>query len=110
VIVTASVHRLRAIVVLGRQRQKSSYNRYSPYNTPPTPRGRSDNSNNIDSTENGLYPSKQQFGRMKYINTPIDEKLLFGERGRSEDSPEDFDILPMESATELIPVTGRSAV
>lgn len=98
-IVTASVPRLRAIVVLGRQRQKSSYN---PYNTPPTPRGRSDN-NNINSTEN-------QSVKTKYINTPIDETLLFEERGRSEDSPEDFDILPMESATELIPVTGRSAV
>ncbi|BCS19478.1 uncharacterized protein APUU_12306S [Aspergillus puulaauensis] len=103
VIVTASVPRLRAIVVLGRQRQKSSYNPYNPYNTPVTPRGRSENSNNMHSTED-------QSVQTKYINTPIDETLLFEERARSEDSPEDFDVLPMESATELIPVTGRSAV
>ncbi|OJJ61742.1 hypothetical protein ASPSYDRAFT_128681 [Aspergillus sydowii CBS 593.65] len=112
VIVTASVPRLRAIVVLGRQRSKSSYN---PYNTPTTPRGRSsnnnnNNNNNNNSTENGPYCTKDQPVRTKYIDTPIDETLLFEERGRSQESPEDLEILPMESVTELIPVKGRCAV
>lgn len=48
--------------------------------------------------------------RTKYIDTPIDETLLFEERGRSQESPEDLEILPMESVTELIPVKGRCAV
>ncbi|OJI95839.1 hypothetical protein ASPVEDRAFT_35148 [Aspergillus versicolor CBS 583.65] len=103
VIVTASVPRLRAIVVLGRQPKSS----YTPYNT-ATPRGRSNNINN--SAENGSYTTKDQSVRNKYIDTPIDETALFEERGRSEDIPDDFETLPMESATELIPVRGRSAV
>ncbi|KAL4783727.1 hypothetical protein BJX76DRAFT_348388 [Aspergillus varians] len=92
VIVTASVPRLRAIVVLGRQRSRSSSNAYLT----PIP------TNTNAKTSGPSTSNKRRSPRTTYLDTSasVNNSLFFTERGRSENAS--LDAAPMESATELV--------
>ncbi|KAL4920599.1 hypothetical protein BDW62DRAFT_215858 [Aspergillus aurantiobrunneus] len=96
VIITASVPRLRAIFVLGKQGKSS----YSPYISP-------DVSNGNGPTYEDRLSGKHRSVRLTYLDPTLQDTVVGSELGSSGNRS--LEAMPVEQATKMIP-TSRGAV